>query len=383
MYMRRTFSIKVKKKRQCSFIAIVLTLTLLIGAAPGALASEPQSSGLSLNEAIKLSLQHSQAVKKAGKEMDRTEELRDHANSLLDYVPVGHVGVSSVELAYTNALTSQLTWQMSLKSYTTEEDKVIMDTCKKYWEIMKMEQKVKTARMDQDAALRQLQIARAAEQVGISLTPTLSPLQAVKAAEAQYVGAQATLAAASNSRDQAYSNFNQLIGKQSGDRPELIDNVNYQALEVTDLEHEVSRVLETSPSIWQADEMVNMQKMLKDITLYSTGSYRSSEASKIEVEQAELDASSARDLVGQLARSLYYQTRSVEEAYSGALEAVKVAEENLRVKKLMFDVGMATDAEVIGEEKKLADAQYAAYELLCSHCYLKLAFEKPWAAQLN
>lgn len=380
--MLRTFFNRLKKRR-CSLIAGVLTLALLTGTAPGALASEPQSSGLSLNEAIKLSLQHSQAVKKAGKEMDRTEELRDYANSLLDYVPVGHVGVASVELAYTNALTSQLTWQMSLKSYTTEEDKVILDTCKKYWEILKMEQKEKTAQIDQDAALRQLQIARAAEQVGISITPTLSPLQAVKAAEAQYVGAQSTLAAANIDRDKAYSNFNQLIGKLPGDRQELTDSISYQALEVTDLDHEVSRVLNTAPSIWQADEMVNMQKMLKDITLYSTGSYRSSEASKIEVEQAELDASSARDLVSQLARSMYYQTRSVEEAYNGALEGIKVAEENLRVKKLMFDVGMATAAEVTGEEKKLADAQYTAYELLCSHCYLKLAFEKPWAAQLN
>ncbi len=378
--MIKSFLNKFKRSCWVQVVSVILALSLLSTAAPPAMASDSPAQGLSLNDAIKLALQNSETVKKASKEMDRTEELRDYSNSLLDYVPVGHIGVSSVELAYTSALTSQLTWQMSLKSYTTAEDKVALDTCKKYWEILRTGEKIKAAEVAQDSALRQLQAVRAAEQVGISLSATLSPQQAVKAAEAQYIGAQATAAASRNDQDKAYSDFNSLIGSMAKERTILSDAVIYQPLEVTDLDHEVSRVLETSPDIYQAEEMVNMKKMLKDVSLYSTGSYRSSEASKIEIEQAELDAANAKELVGLLSRNLYYQTRNVEEAYNGALEAIKVAEENLRVKKLQFDVGMSTIAEVKAEEKKLADARYEACNLLCSHCYLKLAFQKPWAA---
>ncbi|WP_061212806.1 TolC family protein [Syntrophomonas wolfei] len=381
---------KQRKKWLRNLMALALVLALAIGitASPAVAeqtstpAAEP-TAGLSLNAAIAQALKHSEALSKASKEMDRTKEIRDYAGSQLDYIPVGHIGIPAVEMAYTNVLASDLTWQLSQRSFTVAEDKVILDTCKKYWEVLKAVEKLKTAESSQAAALRQLQNARMAQQVGMSLIPNQSPTQLVLAAEAQYAGAQAAVAAAQNGRDNAYNSFNQHIGLWITERPQLSDSIKFEPLEVSDLEHEVSRVLERSPVIWQADEMVNMKNFLKDITIYSSGQYRPGEARRIEVEQAELDAASAKKLVAMATRTLYYQTRNLEEAYAGSLEAIKMAEENLRVKRLMLEVGMATEAEVKAEEKKLDSARYTALEMAATHSYMKLAFSKPWAADLS
>lgn len=367
-------------------MVMVMTLALTANSAviPVQATETPSAApGLSLNEAVSKALEHSDTVSKANKEVDRAKELSDYANSQLNYVPIGHVGIPAVEMAYTNAMANELTWQMSRPSLTAAEDQVVLSTCQKYWAVLNAQEKVKAATSSQASALRQLQNARAAEQVGISTVATQSPIQVVLAAEAQYVGAQATLTAAQNSLSSTYNALNQLIGLQPGEKPELSDTIKYEPLKVDNLERDVSSVLERAPAITQAQQMVEMKKYLKDITVYSSGSYRPSEARKIEIEQAELDAASAKKLLSLTTRSLYYQTMSLEEAYAGSLEAVKMDEENLRVKKLMLDVGMATEADVKAEEKKLEDARYNAFNLACTHAYMVMAYNKPWAADLS
>ena len=139
---------KQRKKWLRNLMALALVLALAIGITASPAVAEQTSTpaaGLSLNAAIAQALKHSEALSKASKEMDRTKEIRDYAGSQLDYIPVGHIGIPAVEMAYTNVLASDLTWQLSQRSFTVAEDKVILDTCKKYWEVLKAVEKLKTA----------------------------------------------------------------------------------------------------------------------------------------------------------------------------------------------------------------------------------------------
>jgi len=217
-----------------------------------------------------------------------------------------------------------------------------------------------------------LQNARAGYRAG-----TL-PLAALIGAEAQYRGAEAALASARNDLDKAYTALNQAVGLWPEDRPVLTDTVAFAPLEVANLDYEVAKVLESAPSVWLAQERVTLQKYLEDLMFY-TGEYRPYQARKIEVEQAELDAATTKELFELVTRSLYYGVKSLEEAYAGAQEGVRAAEEGLRVARLKLDVGMATPADVAEAEKDLADARAAAFERACQHAYMKLAFAKPWA----
>jgi outer membrane protein TolC len=372
------------KKAYWYKVVLVALMLFLIMPADILLAEQSDDQGLELNEAVNLALQNSESVKKAVKEISRTNELRNYAGSMLEFVPIGHIGNPAVEMAYSNALSSELTYQISRKSLTAEEDTVILDTCKRYWAVLKAQEKLKAAEAEIEAVQCQLQNSRVAEQVGVSLAPNLSPRQLSMASEAQYSGAQASLESARNELEKAYNSLNKAIGSNTKEKPILKDTLIYEPYELKDINHAVNRALSQSPLIWQAEQTVNMKDLLKDIVIYSSaGQYQPAEARRLEVEQAQLDVSSTKKLLEEAVRSIYYQIRGMEEMYTGAMEALKVAEENLRVKKIMCEVGMATKAEVKAEEQKLADAQYQISELIYNHSYLKLACEKPWAAQLG
>lgn len=357
-----------------SWVAAVVLGALFSGAVlvPAAGAKEPATPELSLLQAISRALENSESVKKAEKEVERTEEWRNYRGEQLSYVPTSAPGTAAVEVPWSQLLMADLEWRMSKKTFTAEQDRVALDTCKKYWDVLQAKEKLRAAEAALKSAERALQNARVSYRVGV-LT-----LAGLIGAEVQYRGAEAALAGARNDLDKAYVALNQAVGLWPEDRPVLTDTVEFEPLEVADLDYEVTKVLESAPAVWLAQERVTLQKYLEDMMFY-TGEYRPYQARKIEVEQAELDAQSTREMFEQATRSLYYSVKSLEEAYAGAKEAVRVAEENLRVARLKLEVGMATAADVAAAEKELADAQAGAFELACQHAYMKLAFAKPWA----
>ncbi|SHJ27768.1 TolC family protein [Desulfofundulus thermosubterraneus] len=353
----------------------ILTVFILIASLlvpPFAWAKEPATPELTLNQAIALALAHSESVKKAEKEIDRTYEWREERADQLDYVPTTPPGNPMVEIAWSNLLAADLTWRMSKKSLTAEQDKVALDACKKYWDVLKAREKVRAAEEGLKKADWELRKARANFQVG------MIPQAALVAAEAGLAQARAALEVAKNDLDNAYAAFNRLVGLWPQDRPVLVDGVNFNPLQVSDVETEVGRIVDESPTVWLASEKVTLQKYYEDMMFY-TGEYRPYQVRKIEVEQAELDAATARKMMEEITRSLYYSAKSLEESYQALQEGVKTAEENLRVTKVKYDVGMATRAEVAAAEAALAEAKQKALEIACQHAYLKLAFEKPWA----
>ncbi len=357
------------------FMLGAMSLPVVAGTAPAKTVEAEVKSGpeISLNEAITMALVYSDRVKKATREIDRTEKLREQAAEDLDFIPIFPSGNAYLEMGWTNILTKDLQWRMSKKSLTAEEDAVVLDTCKKYWDVLVAQEKVKTAQAAADSALKQLQNARAGYQAGMAT-------QAVRiGAEAQYRGAQAALEAAQNELETAYIALNRLIGKQPETKPILTDTVEFDPIVVYSLESEISRVLIECPQVWLTEQKVTLQEYLKDVMVYSGGEYRPYDARRIEIEQAEYDAADTKKAFKQMTRSLYYGVMSLEEGYAGALEGVRAAEENLRVVKARYEVGMATRSEISAAEQTLSDAQTRAFDLACQHAYMKLAFKKPWA----
>jgi outer membrane protein TolC len=354
---------------------LVLTLVVVFAVGmlvPQAGARETVTPEVTLEEAIVAALKNNESVKKAGLEVDRTEELRNYRGDQLTYAPTGPPGSALVEVPWSNLLLADLTWRMSKKSLTAGQDGVVLDTCNKYWNVLQAQEKVKAAEVALASAERQLKAARALYSVGLNTRTGLT------AAEAQQRSAAAGLASAKNDLESAFDVINRAIGLWPDDRPVLTDTVEFTPLDINDLDREVRKVLDSAPTVWLAQEKVTLQKYLEDMMFY-TGEYRPYQARKIEVEQAELDAASTRKLFDQITRSLYYGAKSIEEAYAGAQEGLKVAEENLRVAQVKQKVGMVTTTDVLVAEKAVAEAHSALLQLACQHAYTKLAFAKPWA----
>lgn len=357
-------------------IILLLTVVLSIGfMVPPVLGETNRStSTLSLQQAIELAIQHDKGLRKAELEVERTEKLREAAADKINFTPLmGSIYDETTQVNWNNLLSADLTWRMSKKSLEAERDSLVLKTCKSYWNVQTAQEKVALQEKLEQQAFINLQNVRAGLQAG-----TAAPYQMVEA-EGSWQQAKNNLKAARQALEDAYNTFNQLVGLDTTERPLLMDEPVFDPLEVDNLDYMVRKVIEESPSTWLAQQEVTLQKWAADMALF-TGEYNPYKARQIAVDQAELDAANAEDLMEKVTRNLYFTIKSLEESYKAAEEALKTARESLRIAKVKFDVGMATRAEVVSAEINVAQAEQALNDLTRQHAYLKLAFEKPWAA---
>jgi outer membrane protein TolC len=351
-------------------IAIVFLAFLMLSQPVIAIADD---GTLTLQEAIELALEHDSTLKKAQAEIDRTRELRKKAQENVRFTPaIGGVYGPQIEVSWYNLLQADLSYRMSLKDYDTKIDVIELDVCKKYWDVQSASEELAVQEKLKEQALINLQNVRAGVAAGSV------PAYMLSIAEAQYEQAVKNYEQAQHALDVAYTAFNQAVGLDPEARPALTDEVKYEPLEVVSLDSEVSRVLANAPNVWQARQMIDLKTWASSM-MYYTGNYTPYEAREKEREEAELDYNTVKDLMAKATRTIYYQTKQLEEGYSAALEALKMAEEQLRVAKANYEVGMGIKADVVSAEVAVAQAKVAVDELVRQHAYLKLAFEKPWA----
>jgi len=79
-------------------------------------------------------------------------------------------------------------------------------------------------------------------------------------------------------------------------------------------------------------------------------------------------------------RSAYRAIKEMETSYATAQAAADNAREALRVREVMYRVGMATRAEVAAARASLAKAEDTLLNLAVQHVLAKMAFLAPWAA---
>ncbi|PHJ39857.1 membrane protein [Desulforamulus profundi] len=356
-------------KQLAKILIFVMSLLLLTQTVH---ASEITKSQLTLDQAIAKALTNSKKVEKATKEIDRLKEIRDYRNDQLGYTPIGSPDNKYTEMAWSNLLSTDLQWRMAMKSLDTEQDTVALNTCLNYWKVQQAIMAVDVAKESLNKANLDLLKSQASYKFGLITN------EAYLGAETKQKSAKTAFEKAKNDLDTTYAKFNQLIGLRPEDRPELLEEVTFNPIGEQNIEYVVTKVLETSPDVWLANENVNLQKYLADLTMY-TGEYRPYEARKIEVEKADLDAVSAKEAADLLTRSLYYNIRTLEEKHPTVEKSLDLAQESLRIAEIKYQVGLATKSDVATAKVSLVEAKLSLLALKSDHAYLKLALQKPWA----
>jgi outer membrane protein TolC len=371
----------VSDLRKLLIIALSAIFLLAAWSMP-VLAKEETQKEIKLNEAISMALTNSKSYQKVKLDVDKNKEQRDNASDRLDYTPVsGGDYDPQTEAAWYSLLSADMSWEMSKKSQTAEEDSLVLDICKKYWAV----QKVQADLHSKELALAKAQSAlrRIQAMVRLGMSPpeasTAGPELATITAEKTLATAQMNLTTAQNQLQSDYEALNNAIGLLPDERPILTDEVQYEPLKVDSLEGAVAKALAESPTVWKAQQSVTMADYAYELG-WAKGSYTDSDVREIERDQAKLDAVSTKEAVELLTRGFYYQVKTLEDSIPVAENAEKLAEEALRVAKISYELGMVTREDVQNCESALADAQKALLEAKTGHAYYVMAFQKPWAA---
>ncbi|MBC7074789.1 MAG: TolC family protein [Syntrophomonadaceae bacterium] len=358
----------------CRVLLWIMVFCLSVGILPATcLAEDINPDSLTIEEAVNLALSNSKELEKASLEVDAAKVTRDEAwdahNAVLmqTYIPGQDMYLSVPTGQELDGLvyTTNFAWLAKKKEYEAKVDSVVLSVHQKYCNVLTAREKVESQRLAVQRDEEKLRIAKLRYQLG------LNTVSDVSRAKMQVADSQAKLETAEKELEQRYIELAEYLGLPEDSRPTLVDEIEYASLEVENVDNQIDSIASNSPSVWVAEEAVRLEKQ-------TYGKINSYDLDKVELDKAEVGVDITKKNIREITRNIYYAIKQLEDSYTAALEAVQAAEEALRVAQLMFDVGMATEADVLNAEAALASARYALNNLVCQHELLKMAFEKPW-----
>jgi outer membrane protein TolC len=356
----------------------MLALSLLIWCVPPVSANErvPETRELTREEAVAMAIKNSNKLKSSTTAVEAAYEGRQKAASNT-YGPSSTLDVleDSRAMRFLTALQSaDASWQAARKDLTLREDSVKFATNQTYSDILKAQASVHLGKLEKKNAETQRTVTQARYMVG------MAQVLDTQRAESEVVRTKGALEDAEKSLENAYIEFNHLVGLWNRDRPVLSEMPEYEQLEVINLDSYIERSIGDSPSQWQVQNSVTQARYAVDsydvYTAMPNDSYRVRE---LTLDQRVVDAAESKEQARKALRTLYNNILQMEEQYPIIEQNIKVAKEALRVTKLMHDTGMATKAEVVSAETTLSRAEKGLMDLICSHDIQKQAFATPWA----
>lgn len=333
-----------------------------------------QVETLSLGQAIDRALAASRELRQAERDVEVTKIKKDETWKTYEAVLINthipgtemYVAVPSDRDPAPGVYKTDYDWRLAKKTLEAKKDTVVRQVYEKYYAVVQAESALEAARLDLESSSLALKAAEARYMVGMESELSLASVRA------QHAGAKAAVAAAEGKLAQAYADLNLLLGKPAGWWPRLTDRPAYSALEVANPEAEISRIAAASPAVWAAEEAVKLQR-----NIY--GMVNSYELDRVNLAKAYENAAVTREQTEQAVQSLYHTVKNLEASRATAEAAVTSAREALRVRELMYRVGMATPAEVAAARASLAKAEDNLLTLTAQHELAKMSFFEPWA----
>lgn len=336
-----------------------LLVSLLTGPA---WAKEPARPELTMKQVFEQAVKHDNSLKATDAGAQKAWEVREDAAEDVDLNQSGDsIDPENASLDAT-LIQSDLSYRKAQKSKESLQDQIELDVFSKYTSVQMAEENLRASEKQVEKDFSALKIARASESVGLISAPELL------AAEVKYKTTVKGRDVAAENVSKAYVSLNSLIGLWPEDRPVLLDKIEYQPLAVDNIDTEVSRALGSSNSIWQLEQQVDVEK--RDLS-YMTKVY---DAEKYDIESAKSSVDAEKKAVEVETRTLYSDILNLEEQYDSALEALKIAEEDNRIAKVKYDIGMITKNDLINTESSLSDAQNKVCTLAYDHEIKKANF---------
>lgn len=336
--------------------------------------SADSANGLTINKAVEMAKSSSVTLKNLDLQIERNQQVRDKLADNLQFIPVAGEATASAESAFTSVASKDISLQSSKYDKTIAEDQLEYSVNSAYTGVLNAQRTLEYNKKNLENEQFLVKVSRVSAGLGL-----VSPY-ASNAQELSYKSAQDSVATAEIDLKKAYEALNKLIGLNADERPVLVDKPSFEKLVIGDLDGEISRIIDSNPKIWQADENVAQAILTYDYYDGNGTTAAPSSAVKIDLDKAKLSAGDARTTAKQALRTLYNTISNYETTYPVALQALTVAQDNLRIVKVKYEIGMATQGDVISAELAVEAKAKAIDTLVYAHELAKMAFEKPWSA---
>lgn len=345
------------KKKGKLLICFVLSGFLLLSFGPTCFADEPVTQELTLQQAVDRALDLSRTLKAAEIEKDKAQEQKENARKAVKYTPIGMVN-PQIQAAYAALMQAELNYQMKSKDLSALQDDIKTKVLEKYCAVLSAQasysaaqQRLKDAEWQYTASIAKLRVGMIAPANQVAID---AALEAAKSGKAGLLQSQESL-------NKAYVELNSLVGFSPETRALLVTEIPFEKLQVDSITADVNRAISNNTDVWKAlqNVIIQRQDLRMDLQPY--------EIEKLEIEIAELSAAEAKHQLEEALTLLYHDIMTLESGIAAAEQGVAAAEQALATAKLRFDVGMATQGDVIGAQTDLETARETLKVLKYNH----------------
>ncbi len=343
---------------------------------PAALAEEEDAAYLTYEEALGLALKNSYKLKNAREDVQRGEEIRNRLSDLrgIGYTPVGP-GYDYADAAerglLLNFLQADVAWQMARKQVEMVEEGIALQVRSAYDKVLKKINESKVAALKLETAAARVSQAEIKARCGMESALNL------QLARDDYNAEKKNKELLAKQLEEAYLEFNVLIGLEKDERPMLKGEFCPAWLEDVNLDLYLPGIFGKDPSLWMQEQKIKLAEYGLDLYTYNVEAlpYK---AQEIDITKEKNNLASMKEDLETSIRSLYNQMRQLQDQYALLEVNLAKAQKALEVVKVRCDLGMAVPLDLQQAELSLAQIEQPMQDILISYEQLRILFEKPW-----
>ncbi len=331
---------------------LLLLVFVAVAIMPGTAVAQEDSSALTMQQALDMAYKHNPDLRKAQLDLDKAQINRDDAAKAVSYIPANGLVYPSVQQGYNQFQQAEIGLKVAKRTVATEKDRLSKDIINAYTTALKNYNTMETTRLTLEDLKQQLSVSNIAMQTGMMSDYDLSAVQnGIRQAEKGYQAAQAQY-------DASLAALAALLGQGSNWKPELNSKAVLTKYQREDLAIELSRGLEQSTAVWQAQAQVDIEKSKETWIMPNI----SSDMQSINTGTAETTLEQAKIATQSAIEQLYYGIDATEGQIAAAEAANVQAQRDLEIAQLKYDVGLATKYSMPGASgsSSLAAATLAA-----------------------
>lgn len=331
-------------KSYCCILMVLVSAILF----SGQLLAQEQKDTLTLEEAIKLSLEQGGASRLALFELQEAEV--SYKQSMADLI---------LRPSVTTELSVKAAWVTAQRDYEIARADIATQVEQAYYDVLKAERGLVLARENLTQAEDQLKVAESKFKLGM-----VAQIDVITA-DAEFASAEAEMSRAESNLALSRMRFNRLIGIALDSTKKLTSEFKYVPVSF-DLEKAIRYALSNRPEIKRAEDTVALKK--KEVEVYTNDF-----TPPLVLEKAKAGLSYAEAGLEDVKTGIALEVRQNLESFEDAKRQVPLqeksllrAKESLRIAKARYEAGVITAIE-------LRDVQRAVYQ--AETAYLQAMFD--------